>query len=184
MLAELSAKRLQLLKEAIPGLTRVGVVWNPATPWHARAVENLKATAASLAIELSFANVRTPEEIGSAVAAVSRAHAQAVYVVDGPPLFTHRAMFLRLATAARLAVVSGERQYTDEGGLISYGPNYEDQLRRAAEYVDKIFKGGRPSDLPIQQPTKFVVVVNLKTAKTLGLTIPPSVLLRADQVIE
>jgi putative tryptophan/tyrosine transport system substrate-binding protein len=184
MLAELSVKRLQLLKEAIPKLTRVGVVWNPATPWHTKAVENLKATAASLGIDLSFVSVRTPEEIGPAVAAVSRAHAQALYVVDGPPLFTHRTTFLKLATTARLAVISGERQYTDEGGLISYGPNYEDQLRRAAEYVDKILKGGKPSDLPIQQPTKFVVVVNLKTAKALGLTIPPSVLARADQVIE
>jgi putative tryptophan/tyrosine transport system substrate-binding protein len=184
MLAELSVKRLQLLKEAIPGLTRVGVVWNPATPWHAKAVENLKAIAASLGIDLSFVTVRTPEEIGPAVAAVSRAHAQALYVVDGPPLFNHRTTFLKLATTARLAVISGERQYTDEGGLMSYGPSYEDQLRRAAEYVDKIFKGGKPSDLPIQQPTKFVVVVNLKTAKVLGLTIPQTVLLQADQVIE
>ena len=183
MLAELSVKRLQLLKEAIPRLTRVGVVWNPATPWHAKAVENLKAMAASLAIELSFASVRTPEEIGPAVAAVRRAHAQALYVVDGPPLFTHRATFLKLASTARLAVISGERQYTDEGGLISYGPNYEDQLRRAAEYVDKILKGGKPSDLPIQQPTKFVVVVNLKTARVLNITVPESILLRADEVI-
>jgi putative ABC transport system substrate-binding protein len=184
MLAELSVKRLQLLKEAIPRLTRVGVVWNPATPWHARAVENLKTVASSLGIDLSFVSVRTPEEIGPAVAAVNRAHAQALYVVDGPPLFTHRTTFLKLATTARLAVISGERQYTDEGGLISYGPNYEDQLRRAAAYVDKILKGGKPSDMPIQQPTKFVVVVNLKTAKALGLTIPAAVLLRADHVIE
>jgi putative ABC transport system substrate-binding protein len=184
MLAELSPKRLQILKEAIPGLTRVGVVWNPATPWHAKAVENLNAMAAALAIDLSFASVRTPEDIGPAVAVVRRAHAQALYVVDGPPLFTHRAGFLKLATAARLPVISGERQYTDEGGLISYGPNYEDQLRRAAEYVDKILKGGRAGDMPIQQPTKFVVVVNLNTAKALGLTLPPSLLARADQIIE
>lgn len=183
MLAELSAKRLQLLKEAIPRLTRVGVIWNPATPWHAKAVENLKAVAPALAIELSFASVRTPEEIGPAVAAVNRAHPQALYVVDGPPLFTHRTTFLKLATTARLAVISGERQYTDEGGLISYGPNYEDQLRRAAGYVDKILKGGKPSDLPIQQPIKFVVVVNLKTARVLNITIPESILLSADEVI-
>lgn len=183
MLAELSVKRLQLLKETIPKLSRVGVVWNPATPWHAKAVDNLKATAGSLGIDLSFVNVRTPEEIGPAVATVSRSHAQALYVVDGPPLFTHRTTFLKLATTARLAVISGERQYTDEGGLISYGPNYEDQLRRAAEYVDKIFKGGRPGDLPIQQPTKFVVVVNLKTARALNIPIPESILLRADEVI-
>ena len=183
ILAELSAKRLQLLKEAIPRLTRVGVVWNPATPWHAKAVENLKAMAASLAIDLSFATVRTPEEIAPAVTTVSRAHAQALYVVDGPPLFTHRTTFLKLATTARLAVISGERQYTEEGGLISYGPNYEDQLRRAAEYVDRLFKGSKPGDLPIQQPIKFVVVVNLKTARLLNLTVPESILLRADEVI-
>jgi ABC-type uncharacterized transport system substrate-binding protein len=183
MLAELSVKRLQLLKETIPKLSRLGVVWNPATPWHAKAVDNLKTTAGSLGIDLSFVNVRTPEEIGPAVATVSRSHAQALYVVDGPPLFTHRTTFLKLATTARLAVISGERQYTDEGGLISYGPNYEDQLRRAAEYVDKIFKGGRPGDLPIQQPTKFVVVVNLKTARALNIPIPESILLRADEVI-
>ncbi len=159
------------------------MVWNPATPWHAKAVENLKAMAASLAVELSFASVRTPEEIGPAVAAVSRAQAQALYVVDGPPLFTHRTVFLKLATTARLAVSSGERQYTDEGGLISYGPNYEGHLRRAAQYVDKILKGSKAGDLPIQQPTKFVVVVNLKTARMLNITIPESILLRADEVI-
>ena len=184
MLAELSGKRLQLLREAMPRLTRVGVIWNPATPWHAKAVENLKATAASLGMDLSFATVRTPEEIGPAVSTVSRAHPQALYVVDGPPLFTHRATFLELATTARLPVISSERQYTDEGGLISYGPNYEDQLRRAAEYVDKILKGGKPRDLPIQQPTKFVFVVNLKTARALNVTIPKTILLRADEVIE
>jgi putative tryptophan/tyrosine transport system substrate-binding protein len=183
MLAELSAKRLQLLKEALPRLTRVGAIWNPATPWHARAVENLKAMAASLAIELSLATVRTPEEIGPAVTAIGRANAQALYVVDGPPLFNHRAAFLKQATTSRLPVISGERQYTDEGGLISYGPNYEDQLRRAAEYVDKLFKGGKPSGLPVQQPTKFVVVVNLKTARQLNITIPESIILRADEVI-
>jgi putative tryptophan/tyrosine transport system substrate-binding protein len=183
MLAELSAKRLQLLKEALPKLTRAGVMWNPATPWHPRAVENLKAMASSLAIELSFASVRTPEEIGPAVTTISRANAQALYVVDGPPLFTHRATFLKLTAASRLPVISGERQYTDEGGLLSYGPNYEDQMRRAAEYVDKLFRGGKPSSLPIQQPTKFVVVVNLKTARQLNITIPESIILRADEVL-
>jgi putative tryptophan/tyrosine transport system substrate-binding protein len=184
MLAELSVKRLQLLKETIPALARVGIVWNPATPWHAKAVENLKEVSRSLAIELSFATVRTPEEITPAVEAVSQARVQALYVVDGPPIFTHRTTFLRLASQARLPVVSGERQYTDEGGLISFGPNYEDQMRRSAAFVDKILKGAKPANLPIEQPTKFDLVINLKTAKALGLTIPPSLLLRADQVLE
>jgi ABC-type uncharacterized transport system substrate-binding protein len=184
MLAELSVKRLQLLKEAIPTLARVGVVWNPETPWHAKAVENLRGVSRSLAIELSFATVRTSEEITPAVEAVSRARAQALYVVDGPPIFTNRTTFLRLASQARLPVISGERPYADEGGLISFGPNYEDQMRRSAAYVDKILKGAKPGDLPIEQPTKFEFVINLKTAKALGLTIPPSLLLRADQLIE
>jgi putative ABC transport system substrate-binding protein len=109
MLAELSVKRLQLLKEAIPTLARVGVVWNPETPWHAKAVENLKGVSRSLAIELSFATARTSEEITPAVEAVSRAHAQALYVVDGPPIFGNRTTFLRLASQARLPVISGER---------------------------------------------------------------------------
>jgi putative ABC transport system substrate-binding protein len=184
MLAELSAKRLQLLKEAMPGLTRVVVLWNPPTPYHAKAVANLKAVAPSLAIEVSLVSVRTSEEISPAFDAVNRARAQALYVVDCPPFFTHRATLLKLAANARLAVISGERPYADEGGLMSYGPSYEDQLRRSVGYVDKILRGGKPSGLPIEQPTKFTLVINLKTANALGLTIPPSLLLRADQVIE
>jgi putative tryptophan/tyrosine transport system substrate-binding protein len=118
MLAELSAKRLQLLKEAIPRLARVAVLWNPGTPYHPKAVEDLKAAAASLSIELSFARVRTPEEIGPAFAAVSRAHAQALYLIDAPLFFTHRTTLLKLASKARLPVISGDGQYANEGGLI------------------------------------------------------------------
>jgi putative ABC transport system substrate-binding protein len=184
MLAELSAKRLQLLKEAMPSLTRVVVLWNPPTPYHSKAVENLKAVAPSLGIELSLVSARTPEEIGPAFEAVKGAHAQALYVVDSPPFFTHRTTLLKLAANARLAVISGERPYADEGGLLSYGPSYEDQLRRSAEYVDKILKGRKPGRLPIEQPTKFELVINMKAAKALGLTIPQSVLLRADEVIQ
>jgi len=184
MLAELSAKRLQLLKEALPSLTRVSALWNPPTQYHAKAIENLKAAAPSLGIELSVVSARTPEEIGLAFEAANRAGAQALYVIDCPPFFTHRATLLKLAAKARLGVISGERPYADEGGLISYGPSYEDQLRRSAAYVDKILKGAKPGDLPVEQPTKFDLVVNLKTARTLGLTIPPSVLLQATQLIE
>ena len=184
MLAELSTKRLQLLKEAMPSLTRVAAIWNPPTPYHAKAVENLEAVAPSLAIELSVVSVRTPEDIVPAFETIDRARAQALYVIDSPPFFTHRATLLRLAAKARLAIVSGERSYADEGALISYGPSYEDQMRRSAEYVDRILKGAKPGNMPIAQPTKFTLVVNLKTAKALGLTIPPSLLARADQVIE
>jgi len=184
MLAELSAKRLQLLKDALPRLTRVATLWNPPTAYHAKAVENLKAAAPSLAIELSFASARTPEEIGPAFEALDRAHADALYLLDCPPFFTHRTTIVKLAMKARLPLISGERPYADEGALMSYGPSYEDQMRRAAEYVDRILKGSKPSGLPIEQPKKFDLVVNLKTAKALGLTIAPSVLVRADQVIE
>jgi putative ABC transport system substrate-binding protein len=184
MLAELSANRLQLLKDALPRTTKVGVLWNPPTAYHAKALENLKAAAPSLAIELSVASARTSEDIGAAVEALNRAHAEALYVVDCPPFFTHRTTIVKLAMNLRLPIISGETPYTDEGALLSYGPSYADQMRRSTEYVNKILKGARPSSLPIEQPTKFELVINLKTAKALGLTIPLSLLARADQVIE
>ena len=184
MLAELSAKRLQLLKDAMPRLTRVAALWNPPTAYHAKALENLKAIAPSLGIGLSLVSARTSDDINQAFEAINRAHAEALYLVDCPPFFTHRTTIVKLAMSARLPLVSGERPYTTEGALMSYGPSYEDQLRRSAQYVDKIHKGSKPSSLPIEQPTKFDLVINLKTAKALGLTIPPSVLARADQVIE
>jgi putative ABC transport system substrate-binding protein len=183
MLAQLSAKRLQLLKEAIPRIARVAVLWNPDTPYHPKAVEDLKAVAPSLAIQLSFVGVRTPEEIGPAFSAVRRAHAQALYVLDCPLFFTHRTTLIKLASKARLPLISGEKHFADAGALMSYGTNYADQLRRSAGYVDKILKGAKPGDLPIEQPTKFEFVVNLKTAKALRLTIPESILLQANEVI-
>ena len=184
MLAELSAKRLQLLKEAMPRVSRVVALWNPPTPYHPKAVENLKAVAPSLTIELSFVSARTPEEISLAFETISRANAQALYVIDSPLFFTHRTTLLALAAKARLAVISGERPYADGGALVSYGPSYEDQMRRSAGYVDKILKGAKPADLPVEQPTKFELVVNLKAARAIGLTLPPSVLARADEVIQ
>jgi len=183
MITELSAKRLQLLKEAIPRVGRVAVLWNPAAPWHAKVVEDLKAVAPSLSIELKFVGVRKPEEIGPAFSAVSRAHAQALYVIEDAVFLTHRMTLLELALKARLPAVSGVRQFADAGALMSYGANFGDLYRRSAGYVDKILKGAKPGDLPIQQPTKFELVVNLKTAKTLGITISQSILLQADEVI-
>ena len=183
MLTDLTAKRLQLLKEAIPRVARVAVLWNPAMPWHPKAVADLKAAAPSLAIELSFVSATTPEDFGRAFSAVSRAHAQALYVLDAPLFFAHRTTLLKLASRARLPAIYSERSWGDEGGLMSYGANYLDLYRRSAAYVDKILKGAKPADLPIEQPTKFELVVNLKTAKALGLTIPESVLLQADEVI-
>jgi putative ABC transport system substrate-binding protein len=181
MVTDLSAKRLQLLKETIPRLTRVAVLWNPATPYHPKAIEELKAAAPSLSIELNFASARTPEEIRRAFSAVSRA--QALYVIEDAFFVTHRMALVKLASKARLPAVYGHRAFVEAGGLMSYGPSVGDLFRRAAEYVDRILKGAKPGDLPIEQPTKFELVVNLKTAKALGITIPESILVRADEVI-
>jgi putative ABC transport system substrate-binding protein len=180
---EIAVKRLELLKEAIPRLTRVAVIRNPGNPWHTRAVEYLKAAAPSLSIELSIVGMRTPEEIGPAFAAVSRTHAQALYMTGDGLSLSHREMLIKLVSDARLPTIYWARHFVDEGGLMSYGPNYVDSYRRSAGYVDKILKGAKPGDLPIEQPTLFELVVNLKTAKALGITIPESILLRADEVI-
>jgi putative ABC transport system substrate-binding protein len=183
MIPELGAKRLQLLREAIPRVTRVAVLWNPATPYHPTMIENLKAVAPSLSIELSFVPAQTPEQLGPAFSAVSRAHAQALYVIDDPFFMVHRATLYKLASKARLPGIYGARQLVDAGGLMSYGTDPGDLFRRAAGYVDKILKGAKPGDLPIEQPTKFELVVNLKTARALGITIPESILLQANEVI-
>jgi putative ABC transport system substrate-binding protein len=184
MVAELSAKRLQLLKEAIPRVTRMAVLRNPDTPWQTRVIDDLKVVAAALSIELSVVvDVRTPEDFGAAFTAARRAHAHAVYVLDGPLFNYHRAILVKEATKARFPTIYGAREFPEEGGLMSYGANSIDLFRRSAGYVDKILKGAKPGDLPIEQPTKFELVVNLKTAKALGLTFPESILLHADEVI-
>ena len=184
MAAELYSKRLHLVKEAIPRLARVAVLWNPDHPFHSWVVEELKVIASSLSIELSFLGVRTPEQFGPAFADVSRAAAQALYVVDDPIFFAHRNTLFTLARNARLPTIHELSRWLAHGGLMSYGPDIHDLFRRAAIYVDRIFRGARPADLPVEQPHKFELVINLKTAKAFGLTISQSVLVRADQVIE
>ena len=183
MAAEPSAKRLQLLKEAIPRLTRVAVLWNPAVPWHPKAIADLKAAAPALSLELSFVSARTPDEFSPAFSEISRTHAQGLYVMDDAIFSAHRTTLLNLASKARLPTSFSERPFVVDGGLMSYGTNYGDMWRRSAGYVDKILKGAKPADLPIEQPTKFEFVVNMKTAKALGITIPESILLQADEVI-
>ncbi len=183
MSPDLSAKRLQLLKEVVPRATRVAVLWNPDSPWGQKVIEELTAAAAFLSIELKFVAARSPAEIDPAFSAVGQAHAQALYVIEDPLFDTHRPAFLKLAFRTRLPVAYWTRHWADEGGLMSFGPSYRDLMLRSAVYVDKIFKGAKPADLPIEQPTKFELVVNLKTAKALGVTIPESILLRADEVI-
>jgi len=184
MTEELSAKRLQLLRECMPRVARVAVLWNPGTSYHTRVIEQLKAAASSLSIELKFVGVRTPEEIGPAFSTASRAQAQALYVIEDLLFFSHRMTLIKLASNARLPIVYSVKEFAEGGGLLSYGLSYEDLMRRSAGYVDKILKGAKPGDLPVEQPTKFDLVINLKTAKALGLTIPQSVLFRADQVIK
>jgi putative ABC transport system substrate-binding protein len=152
-------------------------------PWHAKVIENLKAAAPSLSIELSFVSVQTPEQWGPAFSSISRAHAQALYVIGDSFFISQRMTLLKRASNARLPVISRGREFATAGALMSYGANREDLYRRSAGYVDKILKGAKPADLPIEQPTKFEFVVNLKTAKALGITLPQSILVRADEVI-
>ncbi len=183
MIPELSIKRLQLLKEMIPRLVRAVVLWNPASPYHTKVIEKLKAESPLLGIKLSFVSVQTPKEIGPAVAAVSRARAQALYVIEDPVTYNNRMTLLNLVSRARIPTIYPVRRFVDDGGLISYGTNFHDLYRRSAGYAGKILKGAKPADLPVEQPIKFDLVVNLRTAKTLGLTIPQSVLLQANEVI-
>jgi putative ABC transport system substrate-binding protein len=183
MATEVGVKRLQLLKETIPRLTRVAVLRNPDNPSQTRIVEDLAAVAPSLSIELHVVGARTPQEFSPAFSTVSRAHVQALLVLGDALFFANRMALLKLASKTRLPVIYGERYFADEGGLMSYGTNFADVFRRSAGYVDKILKGAKPGDLPIEQPTQFELVVNLKTAKALGITIPESILVRADEVI-
>ncbi len=186
MTTELSAKLLQLLKETVPRLSRVAVIWNPDTPLsrvQTKMVEELKSAAFLLSIELNFVRVRTLEELDAAFTAASSARAQALYIVDSPLFYVQRGTLTQLAARARLPAIYRMRAFADAGGLMSYGPSWLDHARRSAVYVDKILKGAKPGDLPIEQPTTFELVVNLKTAKALGITIPQSILLRADEVL-
>ena len=180
---DLSGKRLQLLKDAVPRLARVAVLWNPDTPWHAKIIDELQSVAPKLSIGLNLFSVQTAEQLQSAFSAIRRANAQALYLIESPLLSMQRAAVIEFLSKARLPMIESERKFVDTGGLLSFGTSVGDLYRRSAGYVDKILKGTMPSDLPIEQPTKFELVVNLKTAKALGLTIPQSILLQANEVI-
>ena len=184
METELHAKRLELLKEALPGVSRVAVLWNPSMPSHPRAVESLKAAAPLMSVALHFAPVQAPEELDGAFSTMVRAHVQALYVLQDQLFTMLRPRILKLAAKARLPVVHAYKYVVHAGALISYGPDVGDLFRRAAGYVDRILKGANPGDLPIEQPTKFELAVNLRTARDLGLTIPESFVQRADEVIQ
>jgi putative ABC transport system substrate-binding protein len=181
---ELSAKRLQLLKEAVPGLRRAAVLWNPASPAAAQAVGETHTAAQTLGLQLQSLEVRTSEELESLAEAATREQAEALVVLTDPLTVTRQARIGALATAARLPAIFDRRGFAVGGGLLSYGPDTSYLYRRAASYVDKILKGTSPADLPIEQPTKFDFVINLKTARALGLTIPQSILMQATEVIQ
>ena len=184
---ELVGKSLELLKQAVPGLSTAAFLLKPdAMPDRARKdrVKAAEVTARALGVRLHVVEARSPEDFDRAFADMARVRAGAVYVAATPMFDIHRRRLVDLATKNRLPTVYSFRGWTGDGGLMSYGPDIADLFRRAATYVDKIVKGARPGDLPIEQPTKFEFVINLKTAKALGLTIPPSLLARADQVIE
>ena len=183
MSSDLAAKRLEILKEAVPRVRRVGVIWNPDISAATQRIEELKRTALSLSIELDFVSVRRSEQFIAAFAAIRRADAQAVYLMEDALFFAHRETLCELASSHRLPAVYWTREFTDAGGLLSYGMSYADLARRSAAYVGKILKGAKPGDLPIEQPTRLELVVNMKAAKALGLSIPDSVLLRADELV-
>jgi putative ABC transport system substrate-binding protein len=181
---ELSGKRLALLKETIPKLSRVAVLWNADNPYKAVDMKEVEAAAAGLGVMLQSLAVRGVDGFDSAFEAARHGRAGCIITLEDPFTITHRARIVELARKHRLPALYGRRLYVDAGGLMSYGPDPIDQYRRAAIYVDRILNGTKPSDLPVEQPTKFELAVNLKAAKALGLTIPPSLLQRADQVIE
>jgi putative ABC transport system substrate-binding protein len=181
---ELAGKRLELLKQLIPRTSRVAFLRDPDNRASALNLRNAESAAKSLGVVVQGFSVRGPKEFDAAFVAMKRARIDAVILGENTPFFADRRRIADLAIVHRLPMVAQAKEYAEAGGLVSYGPDYPDQYRHAAEYVDKILKGAKPGDLPIEQPTKFELVINMKTAKALGLTIPPSVLGRADEVIQ
>ncbi|HEY2990634.1 MAG TPA: ABC transporter substrate-binding protein [Candidatus Binatia bacterium] len=182
--AELIGKRLEVLKETVSGLSRVAVLWNPGAKTYAHNFQETEAAARSLGLRLQSLEVRAPKDFENAFRAATKERSQALFPLRNPMIVNERKRIAELASKFRLPGIYDEREFVESGGLMSYGTNLADLYHRAATYVDKILKGAKPADLPVEQPTKFELVINLKTAKALGLTIPPSVLARADQLID
>jgi putative ABC transport system substrate-binding protein len=183
MSPELSAKRLELLKEVVPRISRVTVIWNPTDPVDKLAFEETETAARAFHIKVQSLEVRKSNDIDSAFVAAARERANALITFGSPLIVDHRTRIVELAAKSRLPAIYEGSEFTDSGGLMSYGASLPDLFRRAATYVDKILKGTKPADLPVEQPMKFEFIVNLKEAKQIGLTIPPNVLARADKVI-
>ncbi len=182
--AELSGKALELLREIVPRVTRVAVVWNPDNPAEKVKVKETQAAAQALGVRLQSLEARDPNELESAFAAMTRERAGALLVQHELVFLTHRKRIVELAAKNRLPAMYERKEYVDVGGLMSYGVSFPENFRRAATYVDKILKGSKPADLPVEQPMKFELIINLKAAKQIGLTIPHEVLARADKVIK
>lgn len=181
---ELAAKRLALLKEAVPAMVRVAVLANAAIPPAEIAMQELETTAKVLGVQIQFVPIKGVKGIEQAFGEIARQHADGIVVFPDPLTFSNEAAITGFALKSRISAMYGAMEFVQAGGLMSYGPSYQEMFRRGASYVDRILKGAKPGDLPIEQPTRFEFVLNLKTAKALGLTIPQSVLLRVDQVIE
>jgi putative tryptophan/tyrosine transport system substrate-binding protein len=181
---DLEGKRLELLREVVPRLSQVGVFFNRANPFHKVAMEHARGAAETLGMHLLLLSVSASHELDSAFAAVLKERPQALLVLADRVYLHERKRMMDFAAEHRLPTANAHKEMVDAGGLISYGPSYEDMHRRAADYVDLILRGANPGDLPIQQPTKFDLKINLKTATALGLTFPPTLLARADEVIE
>jgi putative ABC transport system substrate-binding protein len=181
---EIHAKNLEILKEAVPGISRVAYLWNPVPPGAETYRKVVESAATRLGVRLQPSQVRERNDLDRAFKDMVRERADAVLVAQDPVLFSARSHVVLQAATYRLPAMYGNTEYVEVGGLMSYGPSIAHQFRRAATYVDKILKGAKPGDLPVEQPTKFELVINLKAAKGLGLTIPQSLRQRADQVIE
>ena len=181
---DISGKRLELLKEIVPSLSRVGVLWNKGNPDNAKQLREAESAANTLRLEIHHVEVRNADDFDKAFSAIVSARVGALYALGDNLFATNRKRIVGFTAKNKLALMLTTRQGAEAGALVAYGTNFFDLFRRAATYVDKILKGAKPADLPVEQPTKFELVINLTTAKTLGLTIPQSLLLRADHVIE
>jgi len=181
---ELNAKRLELLREAVPGLSRVAIMWNPDVRGAVLDYKETDSATRSLRLQLQSVEVSRADAFERAFSELTTGRAEALMVVTSSLSFANRDQLASLALKHRLPSMYGPREYADAGGLMAYGQSNAERWRRAATYVDKILKGAKPGDLPVEQPTKFELVINLKTAKALGLTLPPSLLRRADEVIQ
>jgi putative ABC transport system substrate-binding protein len=180
---DLAGKRLELLRETVPGIRRLGIIANGSNSQAVHDMDDVRNSARKLAFDTVTLEIRRSDDIAPAIETL-KGRSEGLYVVTDPFMNTHRTHINALALAARLPTMHGNREYVEAGGLISYAADYPDLFRRAGDYVDKILRGAKPSDLPVEQPTAFELVINLKTAKALGLEVPPTLLARADEVIE